>query len=92
MKPNETSLNTPHKTDMMDELGDDHVSSSIETPLRKDAFEKNDALKIELIQNHFKEIMHILGLDLTDDSIKGTTNRVENMFVNVLFGYLNPAI
>lgn len=91
MKPNETSLNTPHKTDMMDELDDDHVSSSIETPLRKDAFEKNDALKIELIQNHFKEIMHILGLDLTDDSLKGTPNRVAKMYVNEVFSGLNPA-
>jgi GTP cyclohydrolase I len=75
----------------MDELGDDHVSYSAETPLREDAFEKDDALKIELIQKHFKEIMHILGLDLTDDSLKGTPNRVAKMYVKEIFNGLNPA-
>ncbi|HSY61487.1 MAG TPA: GTP cyclohydrolase I FolE [Cytophaga sp.] len=91
MKQNETSLNTQHKPAIMDELGDDHVSSSAETPLREDAFEKDDALKIELIQKHFKEIMHILGLDLTDDSLKGTPNRVAKMYVKEIFSGLNPA-
>lgn len=90
MKQNETSLNTPHKTAIMDELGEDHASSSKETPLREDAFEKDDALKIELIQKHFKEIMHILGLDLTDDSLKGTPNRVAKMYVKEIFSGLNP--
>jgi len=75
----------------MDELGEDHVSTSAETPLREDAFEKDDALKIELIQKHFKEIMHILGLDLTDDSLKGTPNRVAKMYVKEIFSGLNPA-
>lgn len=91
MKQNETSLNTQHKPAIMDETGDDHVSSSAETPLREDAFEKDDALKIELIQKHFKEIMHILGLDLTDDSLKGTPNRVAKMYVKEIFSGLNPA-
>jgi GTP cyclohydrolase I len=91
MKQNETSLNTQHKPAIMDELGDDHVSSSAETPLREDAFEKDDTLKIELIQKHFKEIMHILGLDLTDDSLKGTPNRVAKMYVKEIFSGLNPA-
>jgi GTP cyclohydrolase I len=76
---------------MIDELGDDHVSSSRETPLRKDAFDKDDTLKIELIQKHFTEIMHILGLDLTDDSLKGTPNRVAKMYVKEIFSGLNPA-
>jgi len=91
MKQNETLLNTQHKPDVMDELGEDHVSTSAETPLREDAFEKDDALKIELIQKHFKEIMHILGLDLTDDSLKGTPNRVAKMYVKEIFSGLNPA-
>lgn len=75
----------------MDELGEDHVSTSAETPLREDAFEKDDALKIELIQKHVKEIMLILGLDLTDDSLKGTPNRVAKMYVQEIFSGLNPA-
>jgi GTP cyclohydrolase I len=91
MKQNETLLNTQHKPDVMDELGEDHVSTSAETPLREDAFEKDDALKIELIQKHFKEIMHILGLDLSDDSLKGTPNRVAKMYVKEIFSGLNPA-
>jgi GTP cyclohydrolase IA len=91
MKQNETSLNTLHKQITMDELGEDHVSTSAETPLRNDAFEIDDALKIEQIQKHFKEIMHILGLDLTDDSLKGTPNRVAKMYVKEIFGGLNPA-
>lgn len=74
----------------MDELGEDHVSASAETPLRADAFDKDDALKIELIQKHFKEIMLILGLDLSDDSLKGTPNRVAKMYVNEVFSGLNP--
>lgn len=90
MKPNEISLNTQHKPEGMDELGEDHVSTSAETPLRADAFEKDDALKIELIQKHFKEIMLILGLDLSDDSLKGTPNRVAKMYVKEIFNGLNP--
>lgn len=90
MKPNEISLNTQHKPESMDELGEDHVSTSAETPLRADAFEKDDALKIELIQKHFKEIMLILGLDLSDDSLKGTPHRVAKMYVQEIFSGLNP--
>jgi GTP cyclohydrolase I len=60
------------------------------TPLRLDAFEMEDEMKIELIRKHFKEIMHILGLDLTDDSLKETPSRVAKMYVNEVFQGLNP--
>lgn len=73
-----------------DTMGDDHISSSIETPMRIDAFDTDDALKTELIAKHFQEIMHILGLDLTDDSLKGTPLRVAKMYVNEVFSGLNP--
>jgi len=73
-----------------DELGDFHVGTSADTPLRADAFALDDDLKIELIQNHFRDIMHILGLDLTDDSLKGTPHRVAKMFVKEIFSGLNP--
>jgi GTP cyclohydrolase I len=73
-----------------DIIGEEHIATSMETPLREDAFEMNDELKIELIQKHFKEIMHILGLDLNDDSLKGTPNRVAKMFVKEVFSGLNP--
>lgn len=102
MKPNGTSLNTPptngkllngtHLHDeLIDEMGDAHATPSLETPLRNDAFDLEDDLKIDLITEHFREIMQILGLDLTDDSLKGTPRRVAKMYVNETFSGLNPA-
>ncbi len=91
MKQKETLLNILSEENMKaDEWGDSHVASSLETPLRADAFEKDDALKIELIAKHFKEIMHILGLDLNDDSLSGTPYRVAKMYVKEIFQGLNP--
>jgi len=72
-------------------LVDDHVNSTFETPLRGDAFEMDDDLKIELIAKHFREIMQVLGLDLEDDSLKGTPMRVANMYVKEVFSGLNPS-
>lgn len=71
-------------------IGDAHISNSIETPLREDAFEKSDNEKIKNIQHHFSEIMKELGLDLTDDSLSGTPYRVAKMYVKELFYGLNP--
>ncbi|CAA9246234.1 MAG: GTP cyclohydrolase I type 1 [uncultured Adhaeribacter sp.] len=70
----------------------DHLSdsSSIQTPLRPDAFEMTDEEKIERIATHFRAIMHTLGLDLTDDSLQGTPHRVAKMYVNEVFRGLNP--
>jgi GTP cyclohydrolase I len=97
MRQKETSLNTPlikEITDLshltIDEMGDEHVGTSSETPLREDAFEMDDELKMELIEKHFREIMHILGLDLTDDSLKGTPRRVAKMYIQEIFSGLNP--
>ncbi|MEP5254992.1 MAG: GTP cyclohydrolase I FolE [Winogradskyella arenosi] len=72
-------------------VGDNHVLTSIKTPLRADAFEKTDAEKIEDIQFHFQKIMEALGLDLTDDSLSGTPYRFAKMYVQELFYGLNPA-
>ncbi|WP_258103314.1 GTP cyclohydrolase I FolE [Marinoscillum sp. MHG1-6] len=82
-------LNTPQNRNL-DEYEDDHVGSSDRTPLRADAFSMDDDLKMELIAKHFKEIMHILGLDLEDDSLKGTPMRVAKMYVQEVFSGLNP--
>jgi GTP cyclohydrolase I len=73
-----------------EELGEEHVGTSFETPLREDAFEMDDDLKIELIEKHFREIMHVMGLDLTDDSLRGTPHRVAKMYVKEVFSGLNP--
>jgi len=87
MKQKETLLNTLSDAE---DIGDDHIVSSTDTPLRADAFEMDDALKIELIAKHFKEIMHVLGLDLDDDSLSGTPNRVAKMYVKEVFSGLDP--
>ncbi len=91
MKPKETLLNTAENNHTnMEDQHEDHQLFSMETPLRADAFELDDDLKIELIQKHFKEIMLILGLDLNDDSLKGTPNRVAKMYVKEMFKGLDP--
>lgn len=73
-----------------EERGDDHVGSSQDTPMRKDAFELSDTEKISRIQENVREIMLTLGLDLEDDSLKGTPKRVAKMYVNEIFGGLHP--
>ncbi|MBZ9629270.1 GTP cyclohydrolase I FolE [Salegentibacter sp. LM13S] len=74
----------------IDEQGDAHVGSSAQTPIREDAFELSDIEKVALINKDVKHIMETLGLDLTDDSLKGTPQRVAKMFVNEIFAGLNP--
>lgn len=76
---------------LIDEMGDNHISTSTDTPLRKGAFEQSDAEKINAIEHHFEAIMEILGLDLTDDSLSGTPHRVAKMYVKEIFQGLNPA-
>ncbi len=75
----------------IDIIGDDHIGTSVETPLRLDAFEKSDEMKIQEIEAHFGSIMDILGLDLSDDSLSGTPHRFAKMYVKELFYGLNPA-
>ncbi len=71
-------------------LGDNHVATSATTPVREDAFKLSDKEKIALIKEDVKHIMETLGLDLTDDSLKGTPQRVAKMFVNEIFSGLHP--
>lgn len=76
---------------MNDELNDhDHLSASRQTPLKADAFALSEDEKIEKIQEHFAAILDILGMDLTDDSLKGTPKRVAKAYVKEIFGGLNP--
>lgn len=70
--------------------GDDHIGTSSDTPLRKDAFVLNDDEKIDIIIDDVRHIMETLGLDLSDDSLNGTPRRVAKMFVNEIFSGLNP--
>jgi GTP cyclohydrolase I len=98
MKQKETLLTTQLKEEkialsdlLIEEMGDQHKASSVETPLRADAFEKTDDEKIAAIEPHFRAIMEILGMDLRDDSLRGTPLRVAKMYVKELFQGLNPA-
>ncbi|MGD1946146.1 MAG: GTP cyclohydrolase I FolE [Croceivirga sp.] len=72
-------------------LGDQHISTSLETPMRENAFDLSDTEKVKTIQHHFQKIMETLGLDLEDDSLSGTPYRFAKMYVKELFYGLNPA-
>ena len=77
-------------SELYEQLGDEHILTSIETPMHADAFKKSDSQKIDEIAYHFEKIMKTLGLDLTDDSLKGTPYRVAKMYVQEIFSGLNP--
>lgn len=91
MKQNRFHEASPTIDITIDEMGDEHVSTSVDTPLRADAFELSDEEKIDQIALHFGQIMDILGLDRTDDSLQGTPHRVAKMYVKEIFSGLNPA-
>jgi len=91
MKPNETLLSVQEtEISLEDLLGDEHISTSADTPLRADAFDMDDKTKMLKIEEYFREIMNVLGLDLTDDSLRGTPKRVAKMYVQEIFAGLNP--
>jgi len=84
-------LNTQLNGLTVDEIGDEHVGTSYDTPLKEDAFDMDDDLKMNLIEDKFRDIMEIMGLDLTDDSLNGTPERVAKMYIKEIFSGLNPA-
>jgi GTP cyclohydrolase I len=75
---------------LIDTMGDEHISTSYDTPMRADAFLMTEEHKIQEIEKHFRQIMNILGLDLNDDSLSGTPHRVAKMYVKEIFSGLNP--
>ncbi len=74
-----------------DLFGDNHIGTSVDTPMREDAFDISDEEKMAIIEDKFRDIMETMGLDLTDDSLRGTPHRVAKMFINEIFYGLNPA-
>jgi len=78
-------------TDLIGEISESPVGVFTETPLRADAFDIDDESKINTIAYHFYNIMTALGLDVDDDSLKGTPHRVAKMYVKEIFSGLNPA-
>jgi GTP cyclohydrolase I len=83
-------MNTLTEQQIFDLMGDDHQFSSADTPLRADAFDKSDEQKMSKIESLFAEIMHEMGLDMTDDSLQGTPHRVAKMYVKEIFSGLDP--
>ena len=79
-----------NEEELYDDMGDGHIPGNHETPLRNDAFSLSDDEKIASIEKDFSKIMQTLGLDMTDDSLKGTPHRVAKMFVKEIFGGLSP--
>lgn len=84
-------MSTAIEKELFEAIGDNHQMTSAETPLRPDAFDKSDKDKMQVIENHFFKIMEEMGLDMTDDSLKGTPHRVAKMFIQEIFSGLNPA-
>ena len=94
MKQNGLMFKMPDGEFTLDEagelFGEQHIGNTCNTPLRNDAFDLNDQEKIQIISGHFREIMYTLGLDLKDDSLKGTPSRVAKMYVEEIYSGLDP--
>jgi GTP cyclohydrolase I len=93
MKTDTISQSNGHKINEFsnEDIGDDHLFTSLETPMKADAFKMSNEKKKQRISTLFAEIMDVLGLDLTDDSLKGTPNRVAKMYIEEIFSGLDPA-
>ena len=74
----------------VEDIGDNHLFTGLETPMKQDAFALNDSEKKKRISILFEEIMDVMGLDLTDDSLRGTPERVAKMYIDEIFSGLNP--
>ncbi|MDB9754836.1 GTP cyclohydrolase I FolE [Winogradskyella sp.] len=73
-----------------EDIGDDHLFTNLETPMKPNAFEMSNDEKKKRISILFSEVMDVLGLDLTDDSLKGTPDRVAKMYIEEIFSGLDP--
>ena len=74
----------------INDIGDNHLYTNLETPLKSNAFAITDEEKKEKISVLFAEIMDVMGMDLNDDSLKGTPERVAKMYIDEIFSGLNP--
>ena len=83
-------INMNHNSILDEILGENHLSPASKSLLRPDVFALSGKEKIKIISEKFREIMVTLGLDLTDDSLNGTPERVAKMYVNELFSGLDP--
>ena len=76
-----------NKTKTDPELGlENHkhlVKCGVETPVLDNGISRTE--KIDIIKDKFTDIMNVMGLDLSDDSLQDTPNRVAKMFINEIF-------
>ncbi|EOI0110006.1 GTP cyclohydrolase I FolE [Vibrio cholerae] len=61
----------------------------LETPMQPNL--ATPAEKKEKIEHHMREILNLLGLDLTDDSLEETPQRIAKMYVDEIFSGLDYA-
>lgn len=61
------------------------IKVGLETPMVYDKVKQSNDKKIEVIASHFQSIMEELGLDMTDDSLIDTPNRVAKMYTREIF-------
>ena len=59
------------------------VKCGVETPVLDNGISRTE--KIDIIKDKFTDIMNVMGLDLSDDSLQDTPNRVAKMFINEIF-------
>ena len=96
MKFTETTLDTILQTEELlqglshEQIGDDHMYTGLETPMKANAFDLSDEQKKESIAQLFAQIMDVMGLDLNDDSLRGTPQRVAKMYIEEIFSGLDP--
>ena len=92
MKTETLTKQSDHKLNgfSIEDIGDDHLFTSLDTPMKPNAFDMSNQEKKERISILFSEIMDVLGLDLTDDSLKGTPDRVAKMYIEEIFSGLDP--
>lgn len=84
--------NNGHKLNdfSIEDIGDDHLFTNLDTPMKPNAFDMSNAEKKKRISILFSEIMDVLGLDLNDDSLQGTPDRVAKMYIEEIFSGLDP--
>lgn len=91
MKQNGNTVTNYSEGLELNDINGKHIHFSTQNLLQGNKFRLDEETKIRHISNHFKQIMLLLDLDLNDDSLKGTPNRVAKMFVQEIFSGLDPA-
>ena len=87
---NETNVYSDKDSICLDDIEKNYINLSSDNSIINDNALLNDNEKIKVIADHFKGIMETLGLDLNDDSLKNTPQRVAKMYVKEIFSGLNP--